>query len=242
MLVQTWELENNVEEVEADKIFRYDEAQQSQTQAQKPWTKDPHYFKKVRISALALLKMAVHARSGGTIEIMGIMQGKTEGDTMIVMDAFALPVEGTETRVNAQADAYEYMVEYAQANKQVRLSTAVYCFPFFVVRLAPFLWPSNFLHHHLQDSQCLDFVGSREYLRRDRMTPLKSPCESCHECCNRYAFAGKVPNTNSTKSSVPQREFGEHSIIVGYFAGWQTGKRRRLVSLASRVWLLVIRD
>lgn len=121
---QTWELENNVEEVEADKIFRYDEAQQSQVQAQKPWTKDPHFFKKVRISALALLKMVVHARSGGTIEIMGIMQGKTEGDTMIVMDAFALPVEGTETRVNAQADAYEYMVEYAQANKQV--SSAIF--------------------------------------------------------------------------------------------------------------------
>jgi len=35
------------------------------------------------------------------------------------MDAFALPVEGTETRVNAQADAYEYMVDYSQTNKQV---------------------------------------------------------------------------------------------------------------------------
>ncbi|WZZ72397.1 hypothetical protein YC2023_083767 [Brassica napus] len=40
---------------------------------------------------------------------MGLMQGKTDGDTIIVMDAFALPVEGTETRVNAQTDAYEYM-------------------------------------------------------------------------------------------------------------------------------------
>ncbi|KAL0760200.1 hypothetical protein Bca101_076350 [Brassica carinata] len=33
-------------------------------------------------------------------------KGKTDGDTIIVMDAFALPVEGTETRVNAQADAF----------------------------------------------------------------------------------------------------------------------------------------
>lgn len=32
--------------------------------------------------------------------------------TMIVMDSFALPVEGTETRVNAQAQAYEYMSTY----------------------------------------------------------------------------------------------------------------------------------
>ncbi|KAI5000367.1 hypothetical protein ZWY2020_004956 [Hordeum vulgare] len=40
-----------------------------------------------------LLKMVVHARAGGTIEIMGLIQG----DSIIVMDAFALPVEGTET-------------------------------------------------------------------------------------------------------------------------------------------------
>ena len=35
----------------------------------------------------------------------------------VVMDAFALPVEGTETRVNAQAEAYEYMVDFAETNK-----------------------------------------------------------------------------------------------------------------------------
>ncbi len=33
---------------------------------------------------------------------------------MIVMDSFALPVEGTETRVNAQAQAYEYMTTYTE--------------------------------------------------------------------------------------------------------------------------------
>jgi len=119
-----WELENNIQE--GDAIYKYDAAQQQAIQQQKPWTKDPHFFKHVRISALALLKMTMHARSGGNIEVMGIMQGKTEGDTFIVMDAFALPVEGTETRVNAQADAYEYMVEYAQANKAVgRLENVV---------------------------------------------------------------------------------------------------------------------
>ncbi len=61
----------------------------------------------------------MHARSGGTIEVMGLMIGKVEGDTMIVMDSFALPVEGTETRVNAQAEGYEYMVEYLTLIKQV---------------------------------------------------------------------------------------------------------------------------
>jgi COP9 signalosome complex subunit 5 len=38
---------------------------------------------------------------------MGMLQGKTMQDTFVVMDVFALPVEGTETRVNAQAEAYE---------------------------------------------------------------------------------------------------------------------------------------
>jgi len=56
-------------------------------------------------------------------QVMGMMQGKTVDDTFIVMDAFALPVEGTETRVNAQAEGYEYMVEFAQTSKQVRERT-----------------------------------------------------------------------------------------------------------------------
>ncbi|KAF9616190.1 hypothetical protein IFM89_028966 [Coptis chinensis] len=126
---KTWELENNITETPSsfsDEIYSYDESSQAKIQRDKPWTKDPHYFKRVKISALALLKMVVHSRSGGTIEVMGLMQGKTEGDTIIVMDAFALPVEGTETRVNAQADAYEYMVEYSQINKQAgRLENVV---------------------------------------------------------------------------------------------------------------------
>lgn len=124
-----WEVENEIVEVQpdsADAIFRFDEAAQARIQQEKPWTKDPHFFKNVRISALALLKMVVHARSGGSIEVMGIMQGKTEGGTIIVMDAFALPVEGTETRVNAQAEAYEYMVDFTQTTKRVgRLENVV---------------------------------------------------------------------------------------------------------------------
>lgn len=74
-------------------------------------------YNRVKVSALALLKMAMHAKSGGNIEVMGVMQGKVVGDTFIVIDAFALPVEGTETRVNAQAEAYEYMVDFLETCK-----------------------------------------------------------------------------------------------------------------------------
>ncbi len=63
--------------------------------------------------------MVMHARSGGNLEVMGLLLGKVDGNTMIVMETFALPVEGTETRVNAQAQAYEYMTAYIESAKQV---------------------------------------------------------------------------------------------------------------------------
>lgn len=56
--------------------------------------------------------MVMHSRSGGSIEVMGLMQGYVDGTTLVVTDAFRLPVEGTETRVNAQDEANEYLVEY----------------------------------------------------------------------------------------------------------------------------------
>ena len=99
-------------------LWKYDVDVQRDIATAAPWTKDPHYFKHVRVSALALLKMTIHTRSGGNIEVMGMLQGKPVGDTIVVIDAFVLPVEGTETRVNAQAEAYEYMVEYNQRSKE----------------------------------------------------------------------------------------------------------------------------
>ena len=61
----------------------------------------------------------MHARSGGNLEVMGLLLGKVDANVMVVMDSFALPVEGTETRVNAQAQGYEYMTAYIEAAKQV---------------------------------------------------------------------------------------------------------------------------
>ncbi|CAB4005182.1 COP9 signalosome complex subunit 5 [Paramuricea clavata] len=127
MAQKTWELENNIESVPSvDSIFRYNGQQQQEILSAKPWSKDPHYFKNIKISALALLKMVMHARSGGNLEVMGLMLGKVDGNTMVVMDSFALPVEGTETRVNAQAQAYEYMAAYIESAKTVgRLENAI---------------------------------------------------------------------------------------------------------------------
>ena len=41
-----------------------------------------------------------HALSGGRLEVMGILQGKVEGDTMIVVDCFAIPVKGMSRQFN----------------------------------------------------------------------------------------------------------------------------------------------
>ena len=97
-----------------DALYGYDEEEQRLIGVEKPWKSDPHHFQHVRISAVALLKMVMHARSGGSLEIMGLMQGKIPGDTFIVTDAFRLPVEGTETRVNASDEANEYSIQYTQ--------------------------------------------------------------------------------------------------------------------------------
>lgn len=65
------------------------------------------------------MKMLKHALAGvekgrkaGTnpVEVMGLMIGKPEGDSIIVLDACPLPVEGSETRVVAD-DAQVYMTK-----------------------------------------------------------------------------------------------------------------------------------
>ncbi|KAI5928783.1 Mov34/MPN/PAD-1 family protein [Camillea tinctor] len=117
--MKSWELDNDVKLVDPtrDALYNYSTERQNQANEDRPWKSDPRHFKHVRISAVALIKMVMHARSGGSIEVMGLMQGYTDGDTIVVTDAFGLPVEGTETRVNAQDDANEYMIQYLQLSR-----------------------------------------------------------------------------------------------------------------------------
>ena len=50
---------------------------------------------------------------------MGLLLGKVDANVMVVMDCFALPVEGTETRVNVQSEGFEYMTAYVESAKRV---------------------------------------------------------------------------------------------------------------------------
>lgn len=108
---KTFEMENDIEEI---KILKFDEEENDKLFDVKPWKKDVHYFKDVKISVTALIKMVNHCKRGGDIEVMGLMQGKVLGSTFYVLDAIALPVEGTETRVNAGAEANEYLGDYME--------------------------------------------------------------------------------------------------------------------------------
>jgi len=51
------------------------------------------------------------------VRVLASVQGKIQGNEFIVVDTFALPVEGTETRVNAGQEAYEYMVDFLETTK-----------------------------------------------------------------------------------------------------------------------------
>lgn len=84
MALKSWELENNIETIPScDEIFRYDAQAHQAILAARPWDKDPHFFKDIQISALALLKMVMHARSGGPLEVMGLLLGKVINNTMV---------------------------------------------------------------------------------------------------------------------------------------------------------------
>lgn len=51
---------------EDDSVYQYDADGQEALRVAKPWADDAFYFKKVRISAVALLKIALHAHGGAT--------------------------------------------------------------------------------------------------------------------------------------------------------------------------------
>ena len=52
-----------------DAIFKYDSGEQDEIRSAKPWDQNPNYFKSCKVSAASLIKMAIHAKSGGNIEV-----------------------------------------------------------------------------------------------------------------------------------------------------------------------------
>lgn len=112
---RTFELANNVQQIDDAAIYSFSEEEQDKIFEARPWKEDVNFFKVAKISAVALIKMVMHVRSGVPLEVMGLLQGKVTADgSFVIMDSFPLPVEGTETRVNAGAGANEFMVQFCE--------------------------------------------------------------------------------------------------------------------------------
>jgi COP9 signalosome complex subunit 5 len=126
-----FEMENNIVSA-SDDIYKYDYKSQMEIREARPWKKDPHYFTNVRISGVALVKMLMHARDGlakipgqgEDFEVMGLLQGKIEGDSIIIMDVFGV-LKGNEVRVSAGVADMEYMVQYIETSEKVNKNDAV---------------------------------------------------------------------------------------------------------------------
>lgn len=93
-----------------DEVFAHDADTQKLLNEERPWDKEPKYFKKCKINAVAAAKILKHAmrgvregkaKSGMSVEVMGLLVGKVQYDTYIIMDIIELPVEGAENTVVA---------------------------------------------------------------------------------------------------------------------------------------------
>lgn len=97
----------------ADARYYYNADQLQALKMEAPWMKNPKHFKTVALSPSAVMKIMMHcqsgvekgiAKGGNPIEVMGMLLGRpdpTTPETLVVTDAFPLPIEGFETRVVA---------------------------------------------------------------------------------------------------------------------------------------------
>jgi COP9 signalosome complex subunit 5 len=107
-----------------DQLYAYDEDKVEAVRQKKAWMGDAKYFKRVKVSPSATIKMMAHCQSGvekGTkksgkpIEVMGLLLGRPDVDDphcLVISDAQALPIEGFETQVVADnVEVINYMIE-----------------------------------------------------------------------------------------------------------------------------------
>jgi len=116
-----------------DSRYHFDEKKLGNLRKEAPWTKDPKYFKSCSISPSAVMKMMMHCESGvrkgidkggNPIEVMGLLMGRPDHDTpktLVITDAFPLPIEGFETRVIADdEDVVNHMIALGECLERTR--------------------------------------------------------------------------------------------------------------------------
>ena len=116
-----------------DSQYHFDEKKLQNFRKEAPWTKDPKYFTSCSISPSAVMKMMMHCESGvrkgidkggNPIEVMGLLMGRPDYDTpktLVITDAFPLPIEGFETRVIADdEDVVNHMIALGECLERTR--------------------------------------------------------------------------------------------------------------------------
>lgn len=117
----------------ADARYRFDADRLQTLQSAAPWMKDPRYFQKVTLSPSAIMKIMMHcqsgvqkgiAKGGNPIEVMGMLLGRPDPDTprtLVITDAFPLPIEGFETRVIADDEnVVNHMIALGESLERTR--------------------------------------------------------------------------------------------------------------------------
>jgi COP9 signalosome complex subunit 5 len=122
-----WEQVNAVKPASgdsADALFSWSADKMKAMYAEKPWKQAPKYFNSVKISALAVLKMAMHAKTGqgkkglissdanNWVEVMGLLQGYFYENTFVVTDSFGVPVEASEVECAMTDRSIQHMLAH----------------------------------------------------------------------------------------------------------------------------------
>jgi COP9 signalosome complex subunit 5 len=117
----------------ADARYTFDEEALTKLRKDSPWMRSPKYFHKVAVSPTAVARILMHcqsgcekgvAKGGNPIEVMGMLLGRPDPETpetMVVTDAFPLPIEGFETRVIADdEEVVNHMIALGEALEKTR--------------------------------------------------------------------------------------------------------------------------
>jgi COP9 signalosome complex subunit 5 len=127
------ESNKNKATVSPDGRYTFDDAALQKLRSSSPWMQSPKYFKKVAVSPTAVARMLMHcqsgcdkgiAKGGNPIEVMGMLLGRPDPETphtIVVTDAFPLPIEGFETRVVADDEqVVNHMIALGEALEKTR--------------------------------------------------------------------------------------------------------------------------
>lgn len=115
-------------------LYAYDRVKVEAVRAQMAWQADPKWFRTCKVSPSATIKMMMHGqsgvdkgikRSGKPVEVMGIFIGRPDTEdphSLIISDAYALPIEGFETSVVADnEDVQNYQIQLGEMLEATRL-------------------------------------------------------------------------------------------------------------------------